>query len=312
MDNVLCIGELLIDFIGEANDTDIEGQSNFLKKAGGAPANVACTIAAVGGNSLFCGSVGKDGFGDFLENTLKFHRVDTQFLKRSEKATTLAFVSIESNGERDFIFVRGADADLCSSDLPSEGQMKETSIVHFGAATSFLEGALKNTYKTLLEQSLKRADCITFDPNYRSAFWHERKDEFVKEIHCFMESADLIKLSDEEAFLVTQKSNVEEMAANLKERYDATIAITLGANGALLFNREWQIHVPAVKAEVVDTTGAGDAFIGALLYKLSLTGSPKISVKNESFMEEAATFAASIAAKVCSKYGALTALEELL
>lgn len=311
MEKVLCIGELLIDFIGETKDTGIEGQNHFLMKAGGAPANVACTIAALGGQSVFCGSVGKDGFGDFLENTLKKYHVNTQFLKRSDKATTLAFVSIEANGERDFIFMRGADADFQSSDLPIYDKTKEQRIVHFGAATSFLEGELNSTYNVLLDQSIEGENCICFDPNYRSAFWQDNKEEFVLKTHRFMEKADLIKLSDEEAFLITKQSSIEEMAVHLKNNYKATIAITLGANGALIFNREWQIHVPAVKTEVLDTTGAGDAFIGALLYKLSLTNSPKIDVKNESFMEDAATFAAGIAAKVCSKYGALSALEDL-
>lgn len=311
MEKVLCIGELLIDFIGEAKDKNIEGQSRFLMKAGGAPANVACTIAALGGESAFCGSVGRDGFGDFLENTLKAYHVNTGYLKRSEQPTTLAFVSVEANGERDFIFVRGADADLQNVDLPRNINSQDKTIVHFGAATGFLEGDLKNTYETLLVQCIENGHCISFDPNYRSAFWQDKKREFVSETEPFMRRADLIKLSDEEALLLTGQSTIDAMALQLKNKYEATFVITLGANGALIFNRQWQVHISAVKGDVVDTTGAGDAFIGAILYQLSLASSSKEKVQNELFMESAATFAAGIATKVCSKYGALTALEDL-
>lgn len=309
MNNVLCIGELLIDMIGEASTGSLSSQVSFVKKSGGAPANVACVIGALGGKCVFFGAVGKDGFGDYLEGTLVSFSVDSSQLKRSEKSTTMAFVSVDEHGERDFVFMRGADADLSFDDLDASIRA-HASIVHFGSATGFLEGHLETTYLQLLDRSYVEDKFISFDPNYRNAFWQAHIETFKEKVHVFMEKADLIKLSEEEAQIITGESSIEKAKSILTEKYDGTFAITLGKEGVLLFTKNWSVTVPAPKVHVLDTTGAGDAFVGALLYALSLSESAKLSVKNEAIMTAYAKEANRIAASVCTAMGALTALEK--
>ena len=311
MNKVLCTGELLIDFIGSDTTNNLSGQTSFLMKPGGAPANVACVIAALGGTCEFFGAVGNDGFGDFLEKTVKHYHVDTKNLKRSEKPTTLAFVSVDSVGERDFIFIRGADADVCLNELDPK-TFEESAIFHFGAATGFLKGDLSNTYLELLEKAHLNHKCIVFDPNYRSAFWEKDVCTFIKDMAPFLEKAHLIKLSDEEALLITESSELSSAADILKSRYKGTFAVTLGAEGVWLFNRSWEVKIPAQKVDVKDTTGAGDAFIGGLIYELSLAPEPQKVIESRDEMSRFAMKANEIASKVCTEYGAMTALESLL
>lgn len=311
MTSVLCTGELLIDFIGENAHEKMAAQTSFLMKAGGAPANVACVISALGGDCSFFGAVGRDGFGDFLVSTLDAFRVNMVNLKRSAKATTLAFVSVDANGDRDFVFVRGADADLELSDL-DETFYKECGILHFGAATSFLEGDLQKTYKDLLYRAKTDQKCIVFDPNYRSAFWAHDQEGFKTAVQSFLSVADLIKLSDEEALIVTGETALENAIERLKNDYDGVVAITLGAAGVRVFCKTYDFIASAPVVSVKDTTGAGDAFIGALIFALSETEDPKKSLRDEESMKIFAKGANSIAAQVCTEYGALTALQKVV
>lgn len=311
MTSVLCTGELLIDFIGENAHEKMSGQSSFLMKAGGAPANVAAVISALGGECSFFGAVGEDGFGDFLKQTLEAFRVNTLNLKRSKKATTLAFVSVDAKGDRDFVFVRGADADLRLSDL-DEDYYENCGLLHFGAATSFLEGDLKKTYNELLMRAKRDHKCVVFDPNYRSAFWAHDLEGFKAEVLPFLRVADLVKLSDEEALIVTGEYELNTAVDALKEQFDAVFAITLGAAGVRLFCKTYDVIVSAPEVVVKDTTGAGDAFIGALIFELSRTENPKESLYDLEVMKHFAKGANAIAAQVCTEYGALTALQSLV
>lgn len=308
MKRILCIGELLIDMIGEAASVNLSSQHKFLKRTGGAPANVASVIGALGGTCSFFGAVGNDGFGDYLCDSLGRFNVDCTSLKRSKRSTTIAFVSLDAHGDRDFIFMRGADADLSYEDLEVSAR-EESGIVHFGSATGFLGGDLEKTYLQLLDRAYVADKFISFDPNYRNAFWQNNVQQFRDKVSPFMSKADLIKLSDEEALIITGVSTLEESKAVLTEKYDATFAITIGKDGAWLFTKKWSVIVPAPKVDVIDTTGAGDAFVGAMLYELSVTDSAKINVKDENLMRVYADKANQIAAKVCTKIGALTALE---
>lgn len=309
MNAALCIGELLIDFIGSKNACHLSHQSSFMMKAGGAPANVSCVIGALGGECYFYGAVGRDGFGDFLENTLKEFNVVTTNLKRTEKATTLAFVSIDEKGERDFVFVRGADAELEIEDLETVDYEK-SQIVHFGAATGFLKGPLKQTYSELCNKAIQDKKCVSFDPNYRSAFWQTNQKDFIAATEAFLNKAHLIKLSDVEAFLLSGTNDLSTAIEFFKSKYDGTFAITLGADGVSLFCKEWDIRVPAPKVKAVDTTGAGDAFIGALIHALACNDDPFIALKSVELMKQYAETANKIAANICTEYGALTALEK--
>ncbi len=310
MKSILCIGELLIDFIGAETGKTISKQNSFMMKAGGAPGNVACTIGALGGKCYLSGAVGKDGFGDFLIETLKNFNVGTDTIKRSVEHTTLAFVSVDQFGERDFVFNRGADADLDRSDIDKR-IMEECQIIHFGAATGFLEGELRKTYIKILSESYGSDYFISFDPNYRSAFWAENMEEFIESAKLFIEKSDLVKLSEEEALMISETENISEASTFFKERYAAVFAITLGSSGVRVFNRTWDEIIPAPVVNVVDTTGAGDAFIGALIYEISKAESPKKAIQEKNLMMEYAEKSNRVASIVCTEYGALTALDKV-
>lgn len=308
MSAVICIGEMLIDFIGSKKDSNLAEQDSFFMKPGGASANVACVISSLGGSCYFYGSVGKDSFGDFLEKTLKRYNVQTQWLDRSDLPTTLAFVSVDTEGERDFMFYRGADADVSMVNMKSL-EDSNIQLFHFGAATGFLEGNLRFTYNELLHRAKKKGYFISFDPNYRDAFWSEKSDVFRESCDEFLRLADLIKLSEEEAFLISETNSEMEMITYFRENYRGTFAVTLGSRGALVFNDKWEMTIPAPKVKVVDTTGAGDAFIGALLFELSDKEKPQDLVKSQKDMIKYVESANKVASGICTELGALSALK---
>lgn len=304
--SIICVGELLIDFISQDVGNKLENTDSFLKKAGGAPANVSCVLSRLGQDALFLGKVGDDSFGNFLEKQLKKHGVNTSLLKRDEKvSTTLAFVSIEEDGERDFSFVRGADANLEFSDLKMD-ELEKAKVIHFGSATSFLEGELKKTYKVLLEKALEKNKFISFDPNYRSAFWKGREEEFINEILYFIEKSDFLKLSEEEFKIICQTDNMKQGLAYLHKLGAKIIAITLGSRGTYISNGLESTILESISIKAIDTTGAGDAFVGAFIHHLLLN---KLNINDFNLVKNCVIEANKIAALVCTKYGAMEALD---
>ena len=189
MKKVYCVGELLIDFVAEKQGNDLSKASLFTKKAGGAPANVACAISKLGGKGSFIGCVGNDPFGHFLSRILEDINVDISLLQRSDMFTTLAFVSLAEDGERDFVFSRGADQEL-TYDI-SVKNLIENNMLHLGAATSFLGGTLENTYSRYFFDALTHNTFISFDPNYRGDLWKGNDDAFIKKCTPFIEKAHL-------------------------------------------------------------------------------------------------------------------------
>ncbi len=137
--SVCCIGELLIDMYCTDVDVALKDGQNFKKMAGGAPANVAATVARLGGEAFFTGKVGSDSFGDFLIETLNHYDVDTSMVAKDETVpTTIAFVSLTADGE-----------------LPLE-RVLESNIIHFGSATALLDGAVNDPPLNILSNRLKR------------------------------------------------------------------------------------------------------------------------------------------------------------
>lgn len=269
MKKILCIGEALIDMICTDKGRSLSDGDNFLKKAGGAPTNVAAAIAALGGQVDLAAKVGVDPFGQHLIDVMNAFKVNTQWVFRDPNHfTTFAFVSLMENGERDFYFNRGADGQLSEEDLQNI-DLNDYSIVHFGSATGFLEGPLKSAYKSLMEKA-KAANCfISFDPNYRHLLFQHQIPSFIEQSWHFIRNCDFFKVSDEEAMLLTGATNVEEAAQILMKDHHATLTITLGKEGTLLGKQGKTQIIPSMPIVPIDTTGAGDAFVGAVLYQLN-------------------------------------------
>ncbi len=309
---ILCVGELLIDFIcSDVNSTLSEG-SNFVKKAGGAPANVTAAIAKLGGKALFAGKVGKDAFGLFLKNTLDQAGVDTSMLIMDNNSnTTLAFVSLKSNGERDFIFNRGADGLLKYEELEEE-KIKTSKIIHFGSATALLGGESKETYLKVMEIAEKQNIFISFDPNYRIDLWKGRTEEFIETSKFCMKYADLVKVSDEEIKIISGEDDLNRGLEMLHKLGAKIVAVTLGKEGTLISNGKKSAIISSIKIKAIDSTGAGDAFVGAFLYKIAELEDPKSLIEKFEKIEEITAFANKVGAVVCTKLGAIASLPRLI
>jgi fructokinase len=306
MKKIFCIGELLIDFVAENQGSDLRKASVFTKKAGGAPANVACAISKLGGDSAFIGCIGEDPFGNFLENILNENQVDTSRLQKTDTFTTLAFVSIAENGERDFVFSRGADREL--KYLPKIKSEFKGNMLHLGAATALLGGPLESAYGHYFFDGLTERAFISFDPNFRQDLWKRREAGFIKKCIPFIEKSHLCKFSLEEARLLSGKEDLTEACAELHNLGTEAIVITLGREGTFLSTGTRNGIIPSIAVQAIDTTGAGDAFIGCLLYLLSSLDDPAGVTGNFEFLMEMVRTANAAGALTTTQFGAIPSL----
>ncbi|NJB36932.1 MULTISPECIES: carbohydrate kinase [Flavobacteriaceae] len=309
MTKIFCVGELLIDFVAEHQGSDLSKANEFTKKAGGAPANVACAIAKLGGKSSFVGAVGKDPFGTFLLDVLANEHVDISNAQRTKKFTTMAFVSIAEDGERDFVFSRGADKELkYDSSLRTKFQGH---MLHFGAATALLGGNLEEAYTHYLFDGITKDCFISFDPNYRSDLWQEKEEKFITKCKGFIEKSHLCKFSKEEALLLSGKATVADACSYLHEAGARIITVTLGKEGTYVSMAERQTTIPSIKVNPIDTTGAGDAFIGCLLYQIAKLPNPKAILEDFDALTAMVETANKAGAITTTQFGAIAALPTL-
>lgn len=304
---IYCIGEILIDFIAEQANGDLSAAQSFSKKAGGAPANVACAIARLEGKAVFVGCVGKDPFGSFLLQTLKDNNVDVSLAQHSDGLfTTLAFVSLAEDGERDFIFSRGADRELQYD--PTLKKEFATNMLHFGGATAFLGGTLEKAYGRYYFDALTQEAFISFDPNFRGDLWKGNEAEFVKKSLVFVEKATLCKFSQEEAELLSGKQELDQCCDFLHQVGAKIIVITLGAKGTYVSLGQQRALVPSIKVVPKDTTGAGDAFIGCLLQQIAQLNQPFAVLEDFGLLQQMVGKANTAGAITTTQYGAIHAL----
>ncbi len=290
-----------------------EGQ-HFLKKPGGAPTNVAAAIAALGGSVELLAKVGADPFGRQLIGVMEAFGVSTHSMVVDDTHfTTFAFVSLMEDGERDFVFNRGADGELTVQEVEAV-DLSSIGIVHFGSATGFLPGPLQAAYYGLLQKTLRQDILISFDPNYRQLLFKDDLRSFVDHSWNFLDCCHFFKVSDEEALLITGCATLKDATAVLQEKTKAVFAITLGKDGTLLRVGDHTVNVPSIQVKPVDTTGAGDAFVGAVLYQLSeghpagddLSGSGDLAL-----WERIVANANKAGARTCEYMGAMEAFRHL-
>lgn len=311
MKKILCIGEALIDLICTDKGKTLADGNNFLKKAGGAPTNVAAAIAALGGNVELLAKVGVDPFGRHLIDVMQEFNVSTRWILRDpDHFTTFAFVSLMENGERDFYFNRGADGQLSVKDIEAV-DLREFSIVHFGSATGFLPGPLQAAYQGLMQQCLQNEVFISFDPNYRHLLFQNNTQAFVDQSWNFLNSCHFYKVSDDEAMLITGKATLTDAVEVFLQKTSAVFAITLGKDGTLLgINGETAI-IPSIPVKPVDTTGAGDAFVGTVLYQLSSLSLAEIRGLSVDNWKAIILNSNKAGARTCEYMGAMEAFRHL-
>lgn len=308
---VLCIGEALIDMICSDRGSSLANGQHFLKKAGGAPANVAAAIAALGGTVDMAAKVGKDPFGQHIIELLKTMGVQTDWVLQDPQCfTTIAFVSLMEDGERDFYFNRGADGQLSSADL-SNIHLSDYSISHFGSATGFLPGPLQTCYTDLLQKAKSNNHIISFDPNYRHLLFQGNTKSFIDQSWPFIEQCHFFKLSDEEALLITGCDTVQHAASALRNRSNAVFAITLGKEGTLLSIGNHLEMIQSIAIKPVDATGAGDAFVGAVLFQLINETPDSLQSISLDQWKNIISNANKAGARTCEYMGAMEAFKHL-
>ena len=308
---ILCIGEALIDMICTDKGKSLSEGNNFLKKPGGAPTNVAAAIAALGGEVELAAKVGIDPFGKHLIDVMQSFGVSTKWVLQDEHYfTTFAFVSLMENGERDFYFNRGADGQLNRFEVEAI-DLEEVSIIHFGSATGFLPGPLQAAYQGLLQKALQKEIFISFDPNYRHLLFKNDTESFIRQSWNFLQSCHFFKVSDEEAMLITNTHTLKDAVDVLLEKTDAAFAITLGKEGTLLGINKQTFIVESIPVSPVDTTGAGDAFVGAVLYQLADKTLADIQSLSIDEWKKIVFNANKAGARTCEYLGAMEAFKHL-
>ena len=274
MNDLYAIGEMVIDFIPGSEE------ASYIRKAGGAPANVAIAAAKNGLNASMCCKVGDDNFGHFLMDTLAKFNVEAVCKDLTKDAvTTMAFVTLAANGERVFTFARkpGADMLLSEADVKEE-DIRNSAIIHAGSCSLSAQPEKDATIKAM-KLGHEYGKLVSFDINYRNIMWDDDIDACVEAIKGVLGYVDLLKLSGEEIDMMGGEDNLPKL---MKEYNIAVIVETLGKDGAKAFFRDSTVSVPGKRVHAVDATGCGDAFWGAFLSKLRLDGVDKLSdITNE-------------------------------
>ncbi|OMC69157.1 glycoside hydrolase [Paenibacillus sp. FSL H7-0326] len=265
--DAITIGELLIDFT-PAGHTE-GGNEQFECNPGGAPANVAVALARLGAKTALISKVGQDRFGSLLRNTLLSSGVDVSGISSTNEAnTTLAFVHLNKDGDRSFSFYRkpGADTFLCPQDIPLD-RIESCRLLHFGSLSMTHEPASSATRAAIIKAKEAGA-LISFDPNIRFALW-ETKQAAKESILWGMKYADILKISEEELSFITDLTDIEKGAQELQQQYGiALVVVTLAEKGCYYRLTAHDGYVPGLPVKAIDTTGAGDAFLGCLLFKV--------------------------------------------
>lgn len=271
MYDVVALGELLIDFTCKALDKD--GYPTMEAHPGGAPANYLAALAKFGAKTALLGKVGDDAFGRLLRSSLGRAGIDDGGLVTAgDVFTTLAFVTLDESGDREFSFARkpGADARLSPEELRLD-YIEQARVFHFGTL-SLTEEPVRSSTEKALACAERLNKLISFDPNLRLPLWRT-PDEARKQMLWGLAQADVVKLSAEEAAFLffTGPENAAEKILN--EFGAALVYVTCGAEGCVYQNKKARGRVPALSGlNIVDTTGAGDIFAGAAMFRLLRSG----------------------------------------
>ena len=310
MYDITALGELLIDFTPSGFPEC--GKILFEQNPGGAPANVLASLSKFQKKTAFIGKVGNDQFGLFLKNILDQINVDTSGLVFSENAnTTLAFVHLDDKGDRTFSFYRnpGADTTLIIQDLDFD-LIKNSKIFHFGSLSMTHNPAAETTLAAVAFAKENGA-LISFDPNLRKSLW-DNLDRAKEMMYKGLEFSDVVKISEEELTFLTGASDLEEGTRILCNTFHVPLMfITLGGNGSFFRLGEKTGYVPGFVVDVQDTTGAGDGFLGGVLYKI-LEKKCMIYTLTYEDLTEIASFANAVGALATTKKGAIWSMPTLV
>lgn len=269
---IISMGEILIDFIGTDKNVPLKDSSRFDRRAGGAPANVAVAAAKLGSHSSIITQIGLDEFGDYLYETLESFGVNTSKVFRSPRGKTgLAFVSKDKNGKRIYTFYRENAADtLLDRKQIYPALFSDCAVFHF-CSMGLMDAPLKGAHDCAIKTASDFGAIISFDPNIRENLFPSY-DDCRKAVEEFLPRANIIKMSEEDMDFLWGTHSEDFIKERLLRDNCKLIILTQGERGCKIINHSGTISEDAVKVTVYDTTGAGDAFIGAFLHRLTEDG----------------------------------------
>lgn len=268
MKKLLAIGEALIDMI-PSNTGRIMDVNNFTPKVGGAPLNVCGAYTKLGGSSNIITMLGKDPFGDKIVNELIGFGINIDYVKRTNAAnTSLAFVALDENANREFSFYRNMGADmLMSEDDVDKNWFMDAYALHF-CSVSLGDFPMRRAHNKAIKYAKENGLIVSFDPNVRLPLFDDH--EYLKNvIHEYIQYADILKISDEEVEFIFGNKDIEENLDYLFDQGVKLLVYTSGKDGAVAYTKNVVAHSKGIKVNAVDTTGAGDGFIGCLLYQMA-------------------------------------------
>ena len=311
MPDVICIGELLVDFVANEENIGLADVSSFTCAAGGAPANVAVAVQRLRSLSAgFVGKVGNDPLGVKLRNTLQSAGVNTTALFVDEhEPTTIVFDSVWSDGHKDMCFYRGADKCLLPEDIQEE-MFEDAQCLHCGSITCIEEPGASAQRKALL-LARGKGMMISYDPNYRPTLWPDETTAHSKIFDGF-KYAHMVKISEEEFNMATGHENIENGIRAVIDQGADLVVVSRGERGAVASNGDYVVESPALKnIEIVETTGAGDGFLAALISRLLpefKKHGGSLKTLDKGLVKDALDFGNIVGGLTCSKPGAIPSL----
>lgn len=300
--DICALGELLIDFTQAGYSS--KGNPMMEANPGGAPCNVLALLSKLGHSAAFIGKVGQDGFGDQLEQALIECGISTEGLLRDQEVhTTLAIVHTLADGDRDFSFYRNPGADLMLQEHEIDANLIQNSrIFHFGSL-SMTDEPCRSATRKAIALAEEYGKLRSFDPNLREPLWHsleQAKEQILYGLaHC-----DILKISDNEIQWLSGKENYDEGIRWLRQQFDIPLVLlSMGKDGSRAYHGDLRVEVPAfVLDNTIETTGAGDTFLGGVLHYILNNG---WKTYDETELRDMLTFANAAAALITTKSGAL-------
>ena len=305
MADIITLGELLIDLT--QNGTDELGNGKFTAFPGGAPANVAVAASRLGSTAGFIGKVGNDAFGRFLADTLRKENIDISGLFVSDEVpTTMAIVSVDDKGEREFSFYRnpGADTQLTTEEAIS-ALAGDHKVLHVGSLSMTTDPS-REACEAAVRYAKERGALISYDPNYRGALW-DSEERAIEMMKVLLPLTDILKVSDEEMLMLTGTEDFEEGSSILAGYGPEIVLVTLGSQGVFVRHGDQAETVPGFRVNVADTNGAGDTFLGAFLSKIVAREGMLEGLGDEE-IRAYVTYANKAASLTCSRHGAIPAM----
>ncbi|MBX8631469.1 MAG: carbohydrate kinase [Thermoplasmata archaeon] len=320
MNSVICSGEAIIDMIQKRRAPN---KLIFEAHPGGAPANVAGGIGKLGGSARFFGKVSTDIFGKLILDTLGRNNVDLRFVPPlSSKPTAISLVSLDRSGNRDFVFhhCSTADSELGSEEITGD-LFAGASICHVGSFALSERRSGKATV-SLIERAVSENCLISCDINVREQLWKSRR-QLSRALRYLHGRSDILKCSLEEMHYLDSDfdtahlhgsgnsillERIQKSSARILSEGVRLLVVTMGSNGSILFSVRASAFVPSFQIRAVDTTGAGDSFLAAVLYKLTSKGwDNRASLNRLGKMDlgEIGRFASAVSAISCTRHGGI-------